>query len=249
MNQSIHVSLHPDRLEIESPGGFMGGVTPANVMRHPAGPAEPPAGERLPDHRSGEPAGLGVDRLHEEALRAGKRPPRYEADSGYVRLILPTRTDPDFAAFVAGERETGSELGLDDLLVLEALTRGAELDRWTAADCLQIGEAAAADRLVSLRERGYLIPSGRGRGTRVPARGPPGAARSASGSGRRRGDAGANPGIAGGARRHHQHRCAAAHRRLARQGAAAPAATGRRRTAADDRESGGARYVAGPRLG
>ena len=43
---------------------------------------------------------------------------------------------------------------------------GAELDRWTAADCLQIAEAAAADRLVSLRERGYLVPSGRGRGTR-----------------------------------------------------------------------------------
>ena len=166
VNQSIHVSLHSDRLEIESPGGFMGGVTPANVMRHPPVRRNPLLASVFQTIGLANRAGLGVDRLHEEALRAGKRPPRYEADSGYVRLILPTRTDPDFAAFVAGERETGSELELDDLLVLEALTRGAELDRWTAADCLQIGETAAADRLVSLRERGYLVPSGRGRGTR-----------------------------------------------------------------------------------
>ena len=166
VNRSIHVSLHPDRLEIESPGGFMGGVTPANVMRHPPVRRNPLLASVFQTIGLANRAGLGVDRLHEEALRAGKRPPRYEADSGYVRLILPTRTDPDFAAFVAGERETGSELALDDLLVLEALTRGAELDRWTAADCLQIGETAAADRLVSLRERGYLVPSGRGRGTR-----------------------------------------------------------------------------------
>ncbi len=166
VNQSVQVSLHPDRLEIESPGGFVGGVDATNVMRHPPVRRNPLLAGVFQAIGLVNRAGLGVDRLHEEALRAGKRPPRYEADSTYVRLVLPTRTDPGFAAFVTGEREGGRELELDDLLVLEALTRHPELDRWTAAECLQIEEGPASERLVSLRERGYLVPVGRGRGTK-----------------------------------------------------------------------------------
>ncbi|MCY4470285.1 MAG: putative DNA binding domain-containing protein [Thiotrichales bacterium] len=166
VNQSVLVSLHPDRLEIESPGGFVGGVNAENVMRHPPVRRNPLLANVLQTIGLVNRAGLGVDRLHEESLRAGKRPPRYEADSAYVRLILPTRTDPAFAAFVAGERESGAELALDDLLLLEALTRNPDIDRWTAAACLRIAESAAAERLVSLRERGYLTSLGRGRGTK-----------------------------------------------------------------------------------
>lgn len=166
VNQSVLVSLHPDRLEIESPGGFVGGVNAKNVMRHPPVRRNPLLANVLQTIGLVNRAGLGVDRLHEESLRAGKRPPRYEADAAYVRLILPTRTDPAFAAFVAGERERGAELALDDLLLMEALTRNPDLDRWTAGTCLRIAADAAAERLVSLRERGYLTPFGRGRGTK-----------------------------------------------------------------------------------
>lgn len=40
-----------------------------------------------------------------------------------------------------------------------------EIDRWSAARALQLPEDEAGERLVSLRERGYLQPRGRGRGT------------------------------------------------------------------------------------
>ena len=166
VNQSVLVTLHPDRLEIESPGGFVGGVTAENVMRHPPVRRNPLLASVLQTIGLVNRAGLGVDRLHEESLRAGKRPPHYDDAPSYVRLILPTQTDPDFAAFVAHERQSGRELALDDLLVLEALTRSGEVDRWTAAACLNVEDVAAAERLVSLRERGYLKPVGRGRGAR-----------------------------------------------------------------------------------
>ena len=166
VNQSVLVSVHPDRLEIQSPGGFVGGVTAENVMRHPPVRRNPLLATVLQAIGLVNRAGLGVDRMHEESLRAGKRPPRYEAAASYVRLTLPTRTDPDFAAFVANERKSGKELAIDDLLVLEAITRSGDFDRWAAAACLNVEEAAAAERLVSLRERGHLIPVGRGRGTR-----------------------------------------------------------------------------------
>lgn len=173
VSQSVLASLHPGRLEIQSPGGFVGGVTAANVMRHPPVRRNPLLASVLQAIGLVNRAGLGVDRLHEESLRAGKRPPRYEATASYVRLVLPTRTNPLFAAFVASELEAGRELALDDLLVLEALTRNRDLDRWGAAECLGVGPPVAAELLVSLRERGYLTPVGRGRGTRYRLAGRP----------------------------------------------------------------------------
>jgi ATP-dependent DNA helicase RecG len=35
LHQSIHMSLADDRIEITSPGGFIGGVTAENILRHP----------------------------------------------------------------------------------------------------------------------------------------------------------------------------------------------------------------------
>jgi DNA-binding IclR family transcriptional regulator len=39
------------------------------------------------------------------------------------------------------------------------------IDRWIAADKLQLPEEEAAEHLASLRRRGYLVAQGRGRGT------------------------------------------------------------------------------------
>ncbi|HNU82114.1 MAG TPA: hypothetical protein PKO05_01595, partial [Thermoanaerobaculia bacterium] len=110
-------------------------------------------------------AGLGVDRLFEELLRLGKGTPRYEADEAGVKLTLPTRTHEGFARFVATEERERRRLDLDDLIVLRTLAERGELDRWSAARVLQLSEEEAAEKLVSLRERGYLRPHGRGRGT------------------------------------------------------------------------------------
>ena len=91
--------------------------------------------------------------------------PRYDADESHVRLVLPTRTHAHFVRFIHEVRRGGGELGLDDLILLRGLTRRGSLDRWTAAELLQLPEGEAATRLVSLRERGYLAARGRGRGT------------------------------------------------------------------------------------
>jgi ATP-dependent DNA helicase RecG len=106
-----------------------------------------------------------VDRIYEELLRLGKGMPGYEADESMVRLTLPTRTHPAFARFVATETREGRRLDLDELIALRVVTERGFLDRWTAAQRLQLSEEEAAARLVSLRERGYLAPQGRGRGT------------------------------------------------------------------------------------
>ena len=67
--------------------------------------------------------------------------------------------------FVHEVRRGGGELGLDGLILLRGLTRRGSLDRWSAAELLQLPEGDAAARLVSLRERGDLAVRGRGRST------------------------------------------------------------------------------------
>ena len=164
LHQSIHVSLHEDRIEITSPGGFIGGVTSENVLRHPPVRRNPLLADVLQSVGLVNRAGLGVDRIFEELLALGKDLPRFEADESHVKLILPTNTHADFARFIHEVRRDGGELSLDDLIVLRGLTQRRAVDRLSAAQLLQLPQEDAAARLVSLRERGYLAVEGRGRG-------------------------------------------------------------------------------------
>ena len=164
LHQSIHISLYEDRIEITSPGGFIGGVTSENVLRHPPVRRNPLLADVLQAIGLVNRAGLGVDRIYEELLALGKDLPRYEADESHVRLVLPTITHADFTRFIDEARHDGGELSLDDLIVLRGLTRRRTVDRWSAALLLQLTQEEAAARLVSLRERGYLAVEGRGRG-------------------------------------------------------------------------------------
>jgi len=165
LRQSVQIELHNDRFEVSSPGGFVGGVDPQNILRHPPVRRNPLLANALQTVGMVNRAGLGVDRIYEELLRLGKGMPRYSGDEAHVRLSLPRATHAAFAQFVATETRENRVLDLDDLIALRAVCDRGHLDRWSAAECLQLPEEDAAERLVSLRGRGYLMPQGRGRGT------------------------------------------------------------------------------------
>ena len=166
LHQSIHMRLSDDQIEITSPGGFIGGVTAQNILRHPPVRRNPLLADVLQTIGLVNRLGLGVDRIFQESLSLGKDLPRYEADESHVKLVLPTRTHADFARFVQDMRGEGRELDIDDLIVLRGLVRRPVLDRWSASRLLQLSEEEAAATLISLKERGFLIPQGRGRGTK-----------------------------------------------------------------------------------
>ena len=165
VSQSIHLNLHQDRVEIISPGGFIGGVSDRNILRHPPVRRNPLLADVLQTIGLVNRVGVGVDRIYEELLSMGKNSPRYESDESHVKLVLPTATNHRFARFVFDVRRDGQILDLDDLIMLNGLVRRKSLDRWSAADLLQSSNEQAADRLVSLRRRGFLVARGRGRGT------------------------------------------------------------------------------------
>lgn len=165
LHQSIQVDLYPNRVELVSPGGFVGDVTPENVLRHGPVRRNPLLADVFQQLGYVNRAGLGVDRIYEETLRLGKDLPRYQADESQVTLVLPTATHDDFVRFVYEANRAGENLSLDDLIVLRGIVRRGMLDRWAAAELLQLPEREAAERLVSLRRRGYLAAQGRGRTT------------------------------------------------------------------------------------
>lgn len=165
LRQSTHVDLRDGWLEVVSPGGFMPGVTPRNILRHRPVRRNPLLAEALQMIGLVNRAGLGVDRIYEELLSLGKGIPRYDADESQVRLILNTRTHTAFARLVHDLRRRGTDLSLDDLIALRGSTRRGFLDRWSASELLQLPEEEAAVHLISLRKRGFFVAQGRGPGT------------------------------------------------------------------------------------
>lgn len=161
--QGIIVAIHRDHVEITSPGGFLGGISPANVLRHPPVHRNELLARALQGLGLVNRVGLGVDRIFEGLLKNGARPPTYMADEVSVSLTLPLGGSDEFAAWVVEHEKEHDPLALDDLIVLRRVVDAGAVDRLTAAGHLQLNETEAADQLADMRGRGLLVARGRGR--------------------------------------------------------------------------------------
>jgi len=166
LRQAIIVALHSDRMEISSPGGFVGGVTPTNILRHAPVHRNELLAATLQQLGFVDRAGVGVDRIYERLLRFGARLPTYVADESSVSLSIPMGGSDEFAAWVLEREAEGGDLDLDRLILLRRLVDVGSLDRPAAAACLQLSDDQTAERLTAMRREGLLVAHGRGRGTR-----------------------------------------------------------------------------------
>jgi ATP-dependent DNA helicase RecG len=148
---SVYVRHAEREMVISSPGGFIGGITPENILH-----AEPRARNRLLAEmfqKIGlvERAGIGRRRIFIPTLAYGKRPPLYEADDHMVRLTLFDGSfDEALATFIAKRQRAGESFDLDALLLLSYLREHMEIDTATAARLCQLPEARMRDRLEQL---------------------------------------------------------------------------------------------------
>ena len=187
-----------DTLTVTSPGGFLGGVTPDNIITHPAVPRYRSLSEAMAALGLAEREGIGVDRMVRDMLAIGRPAPVIsEIDGPYVRVTL-LGGDPDavIVALVAAlaPARAGS---VDSLLLIEHLTRHGWVDADTAAPVLQRPSRTEAEEAIRRLADAHLdfgdsvsvmapvqgipppppprIPSLRcgSRATRPPARSPP----------------------------------------------------------------------------
>ena len=116
-------------LVVTSPGGFLDGITPQNILQH-----EPIARNRIlaqAFEKLGlvERAGMGRRRIFIPVLEYGKRIPQYESSGGRVILrIFDGAFDERMAILVAKWRGDGREVDLDGLLILSFLREHAFVD-------------------------------------------------------------------------------------------------------------------------
>jgi len=163
----IMVKQYPRKLEISNPGGFIGGITPDNILHHPPVARNPHLVEALTRLRLVNRSNLGMSRMYTALLVEGKEPPIIEEVGEAVRVTLvASEMSAEFRAFVSMEERAGRSLTVDHLLVLQYLMRHGELDTPTAARICQRAEATTREILSEMkRERGYLERGGTGRGT------------------------------------------------------------------------------------
>jgi ATP-dependent DNA helicase RecG len=153
---SIFVRQYGRRIEIVSPGGFLEGVTPENILDR-----QLPRNRRIADAlaRCGlvERAGQGANRIYESCIREGKDLPDFtHTDAWQVSLTLHGQIrDARFVRFL--ERvgsETQVSFDTHELMVLDLVHRELPVP------------SVFRSRIPKLVSSGILESVGRGRGTR-----------------------------------------------------------------------------------
>jgi ATP-dependent DNA helicase RecG len=165
INSPIMVKQYLGRLEISNPGGFIGGITPQNILHHPPVARNPKLVEALTKLRLVNRSNLGISRMYKYMLIDGKEPPIIEQSGDSVKIILKGgELSAPFRAFVEKEAQSGRGFEVDHLLILDYLLSHREIDIQGAAALIQRTDTEARDILHAMEhDRGYLEHGGSGR--------------------------------------------------------------------------------------
>jgi ATP-dependent DNA helicase RecG len=163
----IMIKQFPRKIEISNPGGFIGGISPENILHHTPISRNPHLVEVLMRLRLVNRSNLGISRIFQALLVEGKEPPAIQEQGDAVRLtFFANEISASFREFIAEEESRGVRLSVDHLLILQYLLRHAELDTARAAEVCQRQDYEVREILSQMeRDLGYLERGGTGRGT------------------------------------------------------------------------------------
>ncbi len=154
-----------DQITVTSPGGFIGGITPSNIITHPAVPRYRSLAEAMASLGLAERQGYGMDLMVSEMLTIGRPRPEISEISGpYVRIGL-FGGDPDVKMidFLHSLNPDTASQDIDLLLVLDHLADHGWVDEKTASPVLQrpVAETRAAlERVkrVTADSQPFIVP-------------------------------------------------------------------------------------------
>ncbi|MGB9624673.1 MAG: ATP-binding protein, partial [Phycisphaerae bacterium] len=163
---AVHVQWHGDRLEISNPGGFPEGVRLDNLLVTAPRPRNPLLADAFKRAGIVERTARGIDTIFYEQLRNGRPAPSYDrSNESDVVVVLPGgQANLEFVRLLAEEARAGRDLGLDDLLILNALWQDRRLSTEETARLTQKPEGDARAVLNRLVEIGLVEPRGEGKG-------------------------------------------------------------------------------------
>ncbi|MCP4662422.1 MAG: hypothetical protein GY856_44050 [bacterium] len=156
-------------LTVISPGGFIGGITPRNLLRHDPVSRNATLAEAFLKLHLVEKSGIGRRRIVMSMLEYGKPVPVWETDGGGSRVILRLFNgtgDQRLAAWLGLRRERGETFSLEALLVLSHVRARGWIDAGSGAELLQLPPPDAQAVLAELsRSEGDLLRPCRRQGT------------------------------------------------------------------------------------
>lgn len=155
----MHIQWHRDRIEIYSPGGFPQGIRLDNLLVAGPKPRNPLLADAFKRAGIVERTARGIDTIFYDQLHNGRPAPSYDRSTDdTVTLILPSgKADLNFVRLMVEESQAGRTLGLDELLLLNALQREGQMFRLQAAHIIQKSEANAQATLEGLIEAGLVV--------------------------------------------------------------------------------------------
>jgi ATP-dependent DNA helicase RecG len=154
---TVVAKIYPSRLELSSPGGFVGGVTPGNILHHPSAPRNTALFSALARFRLANASNLGVPRIYRDLLSEGKEPPAYTDEGQTVQVMLKGQeVRREFLRLV----NDYPGLGVDHLLVIHYLTRHREVNAARAAQLSQRPLETARELLGFLSTVLHLLQQG-----------------------------------------------------------------------------------------
>ncbi len=125
---NVFVEIHPDRIDVVSPGTLFGGLTP-DALGRSSSRRNPLLADLL--QRAGfiEKAGTGIGRMREEARAHGSPEPAFEAGAFFTATFRPLRA-MEFASLRSGVHDGAHDGAHDPLtdserLILEGCKDGA----------------------------------------------------------------------------------------------------------------------------
>jgi len=163
---AVHFQWYPDRIEISNPGGFPEGVRLDNLLVTAPRPRNPLLADAFKRAGIVERTARGIDTIFYEQLRNGRPAPSYaRSDATGVTLVIPGgEANLDFVRLLVTEGQSGRVLGLDELLILNALWQERSLTTGDAAHLLQKSEAQTRSTLHTLVEAGLVEERGQKKG-------------------------------------------------------------------------------------
>jgi len=163
---AVHIQWHPDRLEISNPGGFPEGVRLDNLLITAPRPRNPLLADAFKRAGIVERTARGIDTIFYEQLRNGRPAPSYDrSNETSVVLVLPGgEANLDFVRLLVEESRAGRDLGLDDLLILNALWHDRRLTTEEASRLTQKPETETRAVLNRMVEIGLVEPRGERKG-------------------------------------------------------------------------------------
>lgn len=163
---AVHFQWQRDQIEIMSPGGFPEGVRLDNLLVTAPRPRNPLLADAFKRAGIVERTARGIDTIFYEQLRNGRPAPSYaRSNEATVSIVIPGgAANLDFVRLLVTEAQQGRDLGLDELLILNALWQTRSLTTDEASRLTQKPEGQARAVLHRLLEAGLIEERGHKKG-------------------------------------------------------------------------------------